>query len=131
MNKKITFLIKYLIGFIVAGGIFFLAVGLRNIYIETDLKQIYRALADGFTIPGVVFICFFLILWFSNLGSFQGIGYAMKHLISMLVPVNKKKTETYAQHIENQKKVSGYGFLFVIGGLFLLLGIVFTILFLL
>lgn len=129
MNKNIKLLLKYLIGFSIASAIFFLAIDLRHIYQETELKEIYRSLADGFTIPGVVFICFFLILWFSNLGSFQGIGYAMKHLISMLIPVNKKKTETYAQHLENQKQVSGFGFLLVIGGLFLLLGIIFTILY--
>ncbi len=131
MNKKISLLIKYLISFCVASAIFFLAIDLRDIYIETDLKQIYRFLADGFTIPGVVFICFYLILWFSNLGSFRGIGYAMKHAISMLIPMNKKKHETYSQYIENEKKVNGFGFLFIIGVLFLLPGIIFTILYVL
>lgn len=129
INKKKTILLKYLIGFFVASAIFFLTISLRNIYIATDQQQIYRFLSDGFSIPGVLFLCFGILLWLANLGSFNGIGYAMKHLVLMLIPLSRKKHETYAQYLETRKTVSGFGFLFVIGGLFLLLGIVFLMLF--
>lgn len=129
MNNKVATLLKYSIGFILATSLFFLTIGIRDIYNVTDKQEIYRFLSDGFTIPGVLFICLGLLVWFSNLGSLSGIGYALKHLFSMLIPVGKKKHETYAQYVEARKEVSGYAFLFIIGGVFLALGIVFMILY--
>lgn len=129
MNKKIITLLKYLIGSVVAFSIFFLTIGLRNIYTTTDTKQVFRFLSDGFFIPGILLIGLYLLIWFANLGSFDGIGYAMKHLVSMLIPFGQKKHETYSQYLESKKKVNGFGFLFIIGASFLLIGIVFMILF--
>lgn len=128
-NNTRAIILKYLIAFLAATGIFFLTISLRSIYTETDLKQIYRFLSDGFTVPGLVFLMLGLLVWLANLGSFNGIGYVIKHLFSMLIPLSPKKHQTYAQYLETRKKTGGYGFLFVIGGIFLLVGIIFLILF--
>lgn len=129
MNSKVVTVIKYLVGFGLAIGIFFLTISLRDIYSQTDTNQIYRFLSDGFIVPGVMFLCIGGLVWLSNAGSLSGIGYALKHLFQMLIPVGKKKHETYADYLETRKQVSGYAFLFIIGGLFFLLGIVFVIMF--
>ena len=129
MNSKTALFIKYIIGFLIASAIFFVTIGLRNIYEITDQKLIFRFLSDGFSVPGVMFISLYLLIWFSNLGSLDGIGYAMKHLISMLIPFIQKKHETYSQYIETKKPANGFGFLLVIGLVFLAAGVVFTILF--
>ena len=128
INVKQTIL-KYAIAFLVASGIFFLTISVCDIFNTTDKQQIYRFLSDGFAIPGVLYLCFGGLLWLSNLGTFHGIGYALKHLVSMLIPLTKKKHETYAEYRETRKTVSGFAFIFIIGGIFLTLGIVFAILF--
>ncbi len=129
LSKNTGIFLKYLIAFLVATGIFFITISIRNIYTLTDKQKIIGALSDGFAIPGVLFIAFGALMWLANLGSFNGIGYVMKHLFMMLIPLSKKKHETYAQYLETRKKVNGFGFLFVIGGVFLLAGIIFMLLF--
>lgn len=127
-NKRAIFL-KYLIAFLVATAIFFTVISIRNIFTLTDRQKIIGALSDGFTIPGVLFICLGLLVWLANLGSFHGIGYVMKHLFTMLIPLSKKNHETYADYIETRKKTNGFSFLFIIGGFFLSLGILFLLLY--
>ncbi|MFA5485501.1 MAG: DUF3899 domain-containing protein [Bacilli bacterium] len=129
MNKTVAAILKYVVGFLIAAGIFFLAIGMRNIYTETDIRQIYRFLADGFSIPGMLYLGLGFLIWFANLGTFHGIGYSLRHLFMMLLPFVRKKHQTYADYVEAQKTVSGYAFLFIIGGVFFATGIVFTILF--
>ncbi|MCQ2793636.1 MAG: DUF3899 domain-containing protein [Bacilli bacterium] len=129
MNKYLVGLIKYSCSFIVATGIFFLCVCLRNLFSQNNLKEIYRILADGFTIPCIVFLGVGLLLILSNFGALRGIGYAMKHLAVMLIPFMKKKHETYADYCERKKPLKGFGFIFVTSGVLAIPTIIFTILF--
>ena len=87
MNKTVAAILKYVVGFLIAAGIFFLAIGMRNIYTETDIRQIYRFLADGFSIPGMLYLGLGFLIWFANLGTFHGIGYSLRHLFTMLLPL--------------------------------------------
>ncbi len=127
MNKKVVTLIKYSLASAFAIGIFFLVVGLRNIYAETSIVEIMRFLSDGFVIPGVLLLCFGVIVAVANMGSFNGIGYALKHAVQMLIPFTKKKHQTYAQYVESKKPIHGYAFLFIVGAIFAAIGIVFLI----
>lgn len=125
MNKYVVALIKYGSAFLVCVGIFFGVISIRNIYAETELINIIRDLCDGFIIPGVVLIGAGALVFVANLGSFNGIGYAVKHAVLMLIPFSKKKHETYAEYVSKHKEVKGYYFLFIVGGVFLTAGIVF------
>ncbi len=129
MNKYLKGLIKYSASFSVAIGMFFLAVCLRNLFSQTEIKQIYRILADGFTIPCVVFLGVGILLLFANWGAFKGIGYALKHLVTMLIPFLPKKHETYAEYCERQKPLHGFGFIFITSFVLAIPTIVFTILY--
>ncbi len=124
-----SIILKYGISFLVATGIFFLVISVREIYTVTDTQQIYRFLSDGFVVPAAVFLCLGTLIWIANFGVFTGIGYAIKHAVLMLIPLSKKKHETYADYRENKQKVTGFAFLFVIGVIFLIPGVVFAILF--
>lgn len=130
-NKKSAVILKYFLSFLVATTFFFLTISLRDIYSTTDQQEIYRTLSDGFAIPGVFFLCVGVLVWLSNQNAFDGIGYAVKHLFTMLIPLFPKKHETYQEFRESRNRVSGFGFLFIVGGLFLLLAIIFMLLFLL
>ncbi|MCI6329263.1 MAG: DUF3899 domain-containing protein [Bacilli bacterium] len=129
MNKIVKNILKYSISFLIATGIFFLVISIRNIYSITDLQQIYRYLSDGFIIPGVLFIAVGLLIFLSNEGALRGVGYVVKRAVLMLLPFLGAKHETYAEYCANYKKANGFSFFFIIGGLFTLAGIIFTILF--
>ncbi|MGI6713604.1 MAG: DUF3899 domain-containing protein [Bacilli bacterium] len=126
-NKRV--ILKYAIAIVVAIAFFFLIVGLRNLFKQTELKEIYRILADGFTYPGIFYIGSGFLLFAANQGSFRGIGYALKRFVLMLIPFSKKKHETYADYLAKERTIKGYLFLFIIGGVFLLVAVVFIILF--
>ncbi len=126
-NKTIIKLIQYGAAFLFATALFFIVVSLRNIYTQTSVVEIMRFLSDGFIVPGVLLICFGAIVAVANMGSFYGIGYAMKHCIEMLIPFTKKKHQTYKEYIENKKPISNYYFLYVVGAVFTIIGIIFMI----
>ena len=114
MNKIVKNILKYSISFLIATGIFFLVISIRNIYSTTDLQQIYRYLSDGFIIPGVLFIAVGLLIFLSNEGALRGVGYVVKRAVLMLLPFLGAKHETYAEYCANYKKANGFSFFFII-----------------
>lgn len=129
MKKYLPTILKYSISSLVAIGIFFIVISIHNIYSETEFKNIMHYLSDGFVVPGILFIGAGFIVMLSNMGAFYGIGYALKHLFVMLLPFLTKKEETYAQYLEKRKQIHGYLFLFIVGGIFFITGIVFLIIY--
>ena len=75
----------------------------------------YRTLCDAFTVPGLLAICVGALLWVSNEGFFYGLGYCLDVTRKALIPGGRKKIERYYDYVQrhNQKKITGYGFLFV------------------
>ena len=129
MKKYLPTILKYSISSLVAIGIFFIVVSIHNIYSETSAKNIMHYLSDGFVVPGILFLGAGFIVMVANMGAFHGIGYALKHLFVMLLPFLTKKEETYSQYLEKRKQIHGYLFLFVVGSIFLLAGIIFLIIY--
>ncbi len=126
-NKLVINLIKYGATFLFGVALFFLVVSLRDIYSQTSTKEIIRFISDGFIVPGVILICFGALVGVANLGSFYGIGYALKHAVEMLIPFSKKKHQTYKDYVESKKPIVGYYFLYVVGTIFTLAGVIFVI----
>ena len=127
MKKYLPTILKYSISSLVAIGIFFIVVSIHNIYSETSAKNIMHYLSDGFVVPGILFLGAGFIVMVANMGAFYGVGYALKHLFVMLLPFITKKEETYSQYLKKRKQIHGYLFLFVVGSIFLLAGIIFLI----
>ena len=95
-----------------------------------ELAERYRMLCDAFTIPGIVLMLCGVLVWLSNAGSFTGIGYSMHYLFSHLIPGMGLKQETYGEYYDrHQKKLTGYGFLFHVGAVFMVIALVFYVLF--
>ena len=128
-SKIVLIIIKYLIAALAATGILIMALLLRDYFNTEDLKQKIRYLADGFFIPGALYVLFGVFVWLVNEGTFTGLGYMFKHVLQTLIPMMKKDTETYAMYREKRKKIKGYYFLYFVGLPFLVTGIIFTILF--
>ena len=112
----------------IALAVFFCAV--RD-FEQMSLVVRYRTLCDAFTVPGLLCICVALLLWVSNDGFFYGLGYCLDVARKALIPGGRKKMERYYEYVERhrQRKVTGYGFLFVCGGVCMAAAIVFLILF--
>ncbi len=135
MNDKLkTAMIKYGITAVIAGLMAWLALDLRAFSLMTDPAEKYRALADAFTIPGMTLIMVWLLVLVSAEGIFDGIGYALTHTITTLIPgLGGKKTEAYADYLE-RKAVNRAGkkssvFLLHVGLAFMAVSIVFIVLF--
>lgn len=93
----------------------------------------YRILCDAFTVPGLLLILTGLLVWVSNQGVLDGISYAIRGLFRVFVPGAgfRENLETYYDYMKRneKKRVKGYGFLFLVGGIDLAVALVFYFLF--
>ena len=92
----------------------------------------YRILADAFTVPGVVIFLFGVLAALANKGAFEGVTYAVTYAVKMLIPGWFSEQETYGDYLKRRRgqgKLSGYGFLYITGGVFLTAAVVFIALF--
>ena len=98
-------------------------------YLETAEK--YRVLCDAFTVPGLLCLCIGALIWASNDGFFCGIGYCLKAAWRGLIPGVGHKTEGYYDYVtrKQEKRIIGYGFLFVDGAVCMAAALVFFCLF--
>ena len=93
----------------------------------------YRIWCDAFTIPGLLLILSGLLVWVSNQGALDGISYALCGLARVFIPGAglKQNMENYHDYLKRkeEKRVKGYGFLFFVGGVTLIIALVFLYLF--
>lgn len=120
--------LKYALAFLPCGTVSYLYLSLRDFGAAPELAQC-RMLSDAFLIPGLIIILFALLITLSNGGALDGISYMAKRAISMLIPGMRNNTERFYDYIERKRKnpLRGYGFLFVVGGCFLIVSIYFYI----
>lgn len=136
MNKSWkAALLKYgitiVIGLVFVFAYFALRVsGIQEI-LQQDTPTLYLWICDSFTVPGVVIIMMGCLVSLSNEGAFNGIGYCLSTAGRMLNPVTRGDLERYGDYLERKgsKKVKGYGFLYIVGGVFLAVAIVFMLLY--
>lgn len=128
-KKLITILLKYGIGILFGAGIVVLYLWLRDFTLPDDPQAKYKMLSDAFTIPGVLYLMVGLLIFLTNKGSLDALGYMAKRAVRMLIPFSKKPNESYSEYVEKKRKLSGYSFIIFIGLLFMAIAIVFIILF--
>ena len=125
-----TRLIKYLCASLVSLAMAIFYISVRHIGLETRMEQ-YRIICDAFTVPGVVLVMFGMLMWISGTGALDGISYALHGLKSLIPGLGAEKLERYGDYVERKrgKRPTGYGFLFVVGGVCLAIALVFMFLF--
>lgn len=96
----------------------------------TALVDWYRILCDAFTVPGLLFLMVGLLVTLSNQGSLDGVGYAASIAIKMLIGAGAR-VERYKEYLERRRenRLTGYGFLYVVGLVCMVVSAVFMILF--
>ena len=90
-------------------------------------------LADAFTVPGVVMTMLGVMVLLSRGGAFDGLSYAASYAWRMLIPGRSGTMyQSYREHVQQRanRNKNECGFLFCVGGVFLLTACVFTALFL-
>ena len=129
-NRLKVNLLKYGISALVCGGMVYFYIAVRDFSTQSLMEQ-YRILCDAFTIPGVLAIMFAFLLAISNDGFFLGLSYAVGVAMKALIPGGRLKIEKYYDYVERRKgkKITGYGFLFLVGGVCLAAAVVFMVLF--
>ena len=128
-RKLLVNLIKYGFCALFVGLLVWAYIGLRDVS-EFTLMDWYLTLCDAFTIPGMLYVLFAVLLSISNEGALDGVGYCVKQAIRMLTPKGLGG-EKYDEYLERRRKnrVKGYGFLYVVGGVFMALAGIFMALF--
>lgn len=93
--------------------------------------DLYRVLSDAFAIPGLLMIFSGCFVALSNEGALDGVAFVLSYAFNALIPGRQNKTRKYSDYVEERrgKKVKGYGFLFIVGGICMAVALVFLILF--
>ncbi len=131
-NKIKTRLLKYGITVAVAAGIAALIMYSNGLFEASDTLTRYKLLADAFTIPGVILLCIGALVWVSTDGMFDGFTYAAKRLSSLIPFYGKNyKHERYYDYVMRKrgKRISGYGFIPIVGAVFVAIAVVFIVLY--
>ena len=91
---------------------------------------LYQLVCDAFTIPGMIIPLMGCMVWLSNEGALDGVSYAVSFAVRMLIP-GMGGHERYGDYLERKRanRVKGYGFLFIVGGVFLAVALIFLALY--
>ena len=131
MNNRLKInLIKFLGTTVFAGAMTAFYVFYRDI-LNLPLVEQYRTLCDGFFLPGIFLIFFGLMFLMNNVGALDSISYLLRYAVRVFVPGAFADMETYLEYVEarREKRIKGFGFLFAVGALFLLISVAFLLLF--
>jgi len=132
VNKRLKAnLLKYGLTGAISLLVTYLYIYNRGFHMGT-LADKYKYLSDGFAIPGLLLTCSGLLLIISNEGTFDGISWGLQFAIKTLIPFGRlKKQESYGDFVEKRRgqKVKGFGFVFIVGVVNLIISIIFMILF--
>ena len=124
-------LIKYGAAAVFVGIMAYIYIAERD-FAGAALVEKYWILCDAFTIPGILLIMFGSLVWVSNMGALDGIGYALAYLGRSLIPgMGGRTDEKYADYVERkrEKPIRGYGFLLISGCITMAVALVFMALF--
>ncbi len=130
-DKIIRLTVKYLAALGVGGLLVMFVLLGRGFFQSPALLEQYRILADAFTTAGVVLIMVGVLIWVSTTGLFDMITFALSKFGRALIPFSKKSDEKYYDYVvrKREKRFSGYLFVFIVGALYMIPAIIFTVMF--
>ena len=98
---------------------------------EHKAVEWYRWISDGLTLPSVTLLSAGLLIWVSNAGALDLLGYSGRFMMQLFLPASKKRYGTYGDYVaeKREKRIKGYGFLLVSGAISLAVTFLFIALF--
>jgi hypothetical protein len=128
-NKSL--LIKYIICFSVASLMTVVVFWIRGFFTD-NIGENIQILSDGFFVSGVLMLAFAGMMFISDEGALIGIGFVLRSVAQIFIPMGRKNHEFYAQYrerklAERKAKTSNDHCVLVVGLVFLAISIVFTV----
>ena len=125
-------LMKYGITSGIAGLLVYIYCSSRNL-LAMEGAELWRTLCDACTIPGLTLIMVGFLVMIANEGFFDMFSYAASKAAGMLLPGRgfADKHEKFYDYVmrKRDKRVTSFGFLFVVGGVLMAFALVFMGLF--
>lgn len=129
-----SLLIKYVICIVVASLI--VGVVIWSKYNQAEDFELaapnflIQVLSDAFSVSGILLVLFSGLMFVSGEGALLGIGFVMRSVLMWFVPLGRMQHETYKEYRERKlggPKRSGNSCIFLTGLVFLVIGIIFTV----
>lgn len=133
MSKRVKAnLLKYGISSAIAFGLVYVYCSSRDVFLQPAMER-WRILCDAFTIPGLTFIMVGFLMMIANEGFFDMLSYACSKAVGMFLPGRgfSDDGEKYYEYVQRKRenRTTGFGFLFVVGGVCMALALLFLFLF--
>ena len=95
-EKKIK---KYIKPFIIGLIIFILTFLIKNPFLATNAKDVFRYLCDDATIPAICLFALWGLSFSSNKGGFDGLAFSFKKVIGNFIPAaSLRNTSNYGDY---------------------------------
>lgn len=119
--------LRYLITALVGLSIVCVIVLSKKMFSQTSVKTIMQIWSDAFFAAGVFLVCGGLIVFASNGGVFDMMGYSITLLFSIFRSSKvERKYKTYYDYRESRReKKRGYGYILIVGAVFVAIAAVF------
>lgn len=126
-------IISYSVTFVIAAATTVMILFYKNAFETRSLRTLYGVLSDAFFVPGVIIVGFGIMTHIAQGGFLDGISYSLKRAALSFIPGGRiKKEETFAEYKERKndtRKKTEVMSMYVVGGVFLLVAIVFVALY--
>lgn len=134
MNRKwVGPLVQYGAAALVGGLMAYGVASFQGYGQAQSAAEQYRILADAFTIPGLFMILIGALIWVADLGTFDSLSYSLTYAVRRLFFLGGTKPEKFYDYKERKKEKRkqrrSYRFLFVVGGVFMAVAVLFILLF--
>ena len=131
-NRAKVNLAKYGLSVGFAGIMIWIYCSTRNLFLQIPMER-WRILCDAFTLPGLTYIMVGFLLMIANEGFFDMFSYACSKAVGMFLPGRgfSDDGEKYYDYVQRKrgKRATGFGFLFVVGGILMAFALLFMFLF--
>lgn len=127
MKKFLSYIITFAAGAAVAVAV----LVSRGTFVQTNIVTVYRDLCDAFFIPGVIIACMGALVFASNGGTFDMLAYGVRKLFDLFKRdvLDVKYRTFYDYRKAQQEKKRSFGFMLVVGCVFIAVAAVFLVLY--
>lgn len=122
-------LIKYIVCFVIASLITFCVFWIKGFFGESVAVNV-QVLADGFTVSGLLVTLFAGLLFVSGEGALIGIGFVLRNVVLIFLPMGRARHEKYADYRARKMETarrSNDSYILIVGLFFLVIGIILNV----
>lgn len=127
-NRARKYLIASAVGLAIAAGVF----AVRGGFTAGDTAVVLAAFCDAFFVPGVLLLCFGALMFVANDGVFDMLNYGVMKVVKLVQSEKKRsafpKTFYDYRKMKSESRKGGFGYLFIVGGAYMALAVLFLIL---